>query len=123
MVEDCERVYPWRDLIRAAALKAWIPNLVLDIPIMFEATCTLKPPKVIPKARNGYATAKPDYDKLARAIGDAITHTKKQAGIIKDDSLIIRGLVSKTYPYDRRFPDALDQPGAVIHIYPAGDYR
>lgn len=40
-----------------------------------------------------YYTAKPDLDKLIRAVGDALT----QAGVIRDDSRITRITASKIY--------------------------
>lgn len=123
LVESSKKVKPWREVVRAAALNAWIPNLVLAVPLALSVTFTLQKPLKVPKQRNGYVTTYPDLDKLLRSTGDALTHSSKAPGIITDDSLIVMTTAAKTYPHDERFPDALDRPGAVIHLYPAGDYR
>ena len=50
-----------------------------------------------------YKTCAPDLDKLQRALGDALT----QAGIIRDDALIVRWYPVKVWG---------DEPGVSVHL-------
>jgi Holliday junction resolvase RusA-like endonuclease len=56
-----------------------------------------------------YMTAKPDKDKLVRAVGDALV----MAGVVRDDSLFVRDHESGC----KRYANPGEQPGAWIRIW------
>lgn len=82
-----------------------------------DATFTLKRPKAHYRS-NGelkltaptLCALRPDLDKLARAVGDALT----QSAVVRDDSLIVRWQLEKVYG---------EQPGVqvVLHQLSAHD--
>lgn len=81
-------------------------------PLVVELVVTvpaLKKPRRWPITRSSA-----DLDKHQRNVGDALT----SAGVMKDDSQIVRWEAEKTYP--GQHPDALAEPGAVIRIWTIG---
>lgn len=107
MIESCKRVKPWREDVRAALLKDGQPvhsfgKGAIDLVLGF----IIPRPKSLPKRRTPEATKRPDIDKLARAVNDAIT----SAGIWHDDSQIVRCLKWK------RYADHDETPGCWIKI-------
>ena len=101
LVEDSKRTKPWRADVRAAAEDA-APARLLEGPISIDVEFRL------PRPRGHYGTGrnagtlralaperptgKPDIDKLARAILDALTGT-----IWRDDAQVVTLLLSKHY--------------------------
>jgi Holliday junction resolvase RusA-like endonuclease len=64
-----------------------------------------------------------DVNKLARAVLDALTVTKKapQLGVLADDSIVCELLARKVYPDTPDAADRLTRPGVVIRLYPIVD--
>lgn len=78
---------------RAAKRAGWEPRH--DGPVAVTATFLLPRPKSVPKTRIR-PHVKPDLDKLARAIGDALAPYKRP-GVLRDDSRIVEWHTSKQY--------------------------
>ena len=71
-------------------------------PITLHLNFLLAKPKSLPKRRLSWPTKKPDWDKLARSAGDAMT------GIVyRDDAQVVEAHVFKSYS---------DQPGVEITV-------
>lgn len=109
LVESSSRVKPWRESVGAAAVAAGAT--VIDGPVeMLVAFVFVRPrshftAKGALKASAPSHPGKPDLDKLARAVGDALT------GICyRDDAQIVRWTMTKDYG---------PQAQAAIAIYPA----
>lgn len=94
----------WRDAVRAASIERWGATAPFDGPVAVSALFILKAPQ---KPRWPVPAVTPDLDKLARAVGDALTHTKDKPGILVNDSRIVAWHVSKAYG---------DNPGVLISI-------
>lgn len=117
------KLRPWRDLIRAAA--ADIIDTPATGPVALEVTVTLTRPAAhyrtgrhahilrddAPTAPIGRNTG--DVDHYLRAVQDALTGVA-----YLDDSQIVDGNTVKVYAGEG--VDALDQPGAVIHLRTPG---
>lgn len=113
MVESSKRVKPWRQDVKAAALR--VPNMQLAE--AFEVIATFYFPRPKSHFRTGknchllregapqFVAKKPDIEKLERSTYDAIT----DAGFWRDDALIVETHVKKLYADDR-------PPGAEITI-------
>lgn len=71
-----------------------------------------RPRSVSVRARP-YMTVKPDVDKLARGVGDAL----KDAGVIADDAQIIE-FVRLSKVYCNEDPESLEVPGVRIVVLP-----
>jgi Holliday junction resolvase RusA-like endonuclease len=136
----------WRALVTGEAYDAMRGRAPFAGAVGFRATFTVRRPgghfgtgrnagTVRPSAPR-YPTGRPDWDKLARAIGDALT----DAGVYRDDSQIVEGHVSLRYPVQSwggglsplemlpdptvlcGTPDAdvLDLPGVVVRVWELG---
>lgn len=115
MVESSRHVQPWRDAVRADALKAttavtgWRP---LDAPLLVDMVFTVAKPTSAPKRRRTWPQTMPDLSKLARSTEDALT----DAGVWRDDARVVEyGRLAKVYPGED--PDSLLAPGALIRVY------
>ena len=88
----------WRATVRLTAISAarthrWA--LEHDGPVTVTAAFTMPAPK---RPRFQSPAVKPDLDKLARAVGDAITTSRAHGpGLIREDSRIVTWHVSKEY--------------------------
>jgi crossover junction endodeoxyribonuclease RusA len=103
MVESSKAVKPWRQDIRAHLLNGDnTPLRRFDGPVTVQLGFLLRRPKSTPK-RVVFPAVRPDIDKLARAVLDAIT----SAGVIVDDSRVVSLSVTKRYD---------DRPGVRIWI-------
>lgn len=86
MVESSKHVAPWRSDVRSACLDvAGKPLAFFDGAVHVELLFVLKRPVSTPKSRTPAAIKKPDIDKLARAVLDAIG----SAGMWRDDSQVV----------------------------------
>lgn len=113
MVESSKKVGPWRDDVKAAAENARDAALsALDGPLYAEIIFTLPKPKSAPKTRQIWPDRKPDLDKLARAVFDAL----RAAGVYTDDARVVELRTAKRYPLEGQ--DALVTPGAVVRLWP-----
>ena len=92
----------------AAQAVGWEPQY--DGPVVVDAVFLLSRPKSVKKRLMPHA--KPDLDKLIRAVGDALA-PYRQPGVLKDDSRIVTWHASKHYatPY---------KPGVFITVSPVG---
>lgn len=105
LIESSREVGPWRERVALAAHNAMNGRTLLDGPIAVRLALTLPRPKSAPKRTTPPAVKRPDIDKLARAILDAITGT-----VIHDDSQITYLRVTK------RLADIGETPGATIVV-------
>lgn len=93
LVDANRRLKPWRAAVRAAAERAieeeegWE---TLDEPCSVHLTFVMPRPK---RPRWGLPAVKPDIDKLARAVFDAMT----DAGVWGDDSRVVHLVTTKIY--------------------------
>lgn len=109
MREASKYVKAWRESIRLEAAQAWEPQPPLLGPIDLRLEFVMPRPARMPKRQlTPPATKRPDWDKLARAVGDSLT----DAGIYSDDSQVVRAAVYK------RIAEFEEDPG--VHIYVAG---
>lgn len=112
---NAKTLQPWREDVEAAIRRAAeaaglrVPLLTLD-PVVCEMTFTLPRPKSAPKTRRTYPTSRPDWDKLARSVSDAVT----TSGLFRDDSQIVEGTSRKVFPSEH--PLSLPVPGVRFTI-------
>lgn len=91
----------WRNAIAVAASREMGTDPLLDEPLSVTATFMLPRPASIPKKRV-YPAVKPDLDKLARALMDALT------GVVwRDDSRVVEMSIDKRYT---------DTPGVTVVV-------
>jgi Holliday junction resolvase RusA-like endonuclease len=107
LVESSTKVKPWREAVKYAALEAG--GRVAGA-VEVEMTFTMPKPKSAPKTRKTWPATRPDLSKLVRSTEDALT----DAAAWDDDARMVHCVASKVYPLEGK--DALDKPGAVIHI-------
>ena len=105
MVESSKAVGPWRTLIAWSAAQAYRPAPV-DGPGAVIGEFVMPRPKRIPKRLpTPPHTSKPDTDKLARGVLDALT------GVVwRDDSQVVDLHGTK------RYAELDEQPGAHIRV-------
>lgn len=102
----------WRSAVATAA-RQWQEDqgargtVLLDESVSVELTFWLPRPKSAPKWKV-WASGRPDIDKLARAVLDAITGT-----LLANDSRVVRLVCEKPY--------TLDAPRADIVVIPLGE--
>lgn len=99
MIESARGHRAWRESVAMAALAARQKSHAM-FPLTSYASVTLR--FCVP----GAATAKPDIDKLARAVLDALT----EAGIIRDDAIVISLSAEKHRPRDG------ERPGVDVRV-------
>lgn len=112
-VESSKAVAPWRADIREQILIALADpgtygqhDTPLTGPLHVEISFTMPRPASTPKTRTPPAVKRPDLDKLARAVLDAVG----SAGLWVDDSQVTRMLC------DKRIAGIGETPGAMIRI-------
>jgi len=86
-----DKLRSWRSVVAAEAHTAMNGRSPLDAPVEITVKFYLPRPKSAPKSRT-LPDRKPDLDKLARAIGDAI-----EGIVYTQDSRICRWMLSKHY--------------------------
>lgn len=100
ITNDNERTKPWEWAITAEAMKLWpAAHRKLDAPFAIKMEFYLPRPQRSPQ----HPTKKPDIDKLARSVNDALT----AAGIWRDDSCLVDQRAAKFYS---------DEPGVRITL-------
>lgn len=118
MVESSKKVAPWRQDVKAEAIKAMEAieqREPLDGPLEVEMIFTVPKPASAPKTRLTYPDKKPDLSKLIRSTEDALT----EAAVWRDDARVVRCHAAKVFPGED--PDALRSPGAVIRVWRVGE--
>jgi crossover junction endodeoxyribonuclease RusA len=102
-----ERLRDWRADIRATVTDAWAGRAPLDEAVTLRLDFVLVRPKSLPARKpTPPATKRPDWDKLGRAVSDALT----SAGVYRDDSLTDDARVTK------RIAEAGEVPGVRIRV-------
>lgn len=111
MVDDnSHRLMAWRrEVAKAAAARlpdGWTP---VDSPLQVVLQFAMPRPASAPKRRRTWPVGRPDLDKLARAVLDALT----TAQVWRDDSRVVELIARKDYPG----PD-IEQttPGVLIAV-------
>lgn len=92
IISDNPKLRRWRDDVTRMARLAMRGRATVDAPVSVQALFFFKRPKSVPRGAWWKAT-KPDLDKLCRALGDGL----KDAGVIKDDSRIVRWTAEKVF--------------------------
>lgn len=82
----------WRRIVARVAAHAMGARPLLEGPVTVHMTFALPRPKSHPKARRTWPTARPDVDKLARAVGDSLTGT-----VWVDDAQIVSLVLRKCW--------------------------
>ena len=107
LIESSTEVGPWRERVALAAHNAMLrsgrPVITGGVTVVLDFT--LPRPKSTPKRSTPAAVKRPDLDKLARAILDAITGT-----VIADDSQVVNIVAHK------RLAELTETPGVAIRI-------
>ena len=107
MRESSKRVKPWRELVQAAAAQAADSAGLfgpLEPPYRVDMWFYITKPRTT-RATHPVAPTVGDLDKLARAVGDALT----SAGLIEDDRHIIKLTAEKAWAGG-------EKPGAIIRV-------
>lgn len=111
MVESSKKVKPWRQDVKAEALRVRDGAAPIDAPVRLRMVFTMPKPKSAPKRRRTWPDRKPDLSKLARSTEDALV----EAGVIADDARIVGyERLEKVFPNEDA--EALDSPGVRIVI-------
>lgn len=111
---DNARTKPWRQAIVDASREQMEGRRPIDGPVELRVVFYMPRPKSAPK-RVTEPSAKPDLDKLVRAVGDALT----AAGVWADDSRVVFVAARKVYAGGwRDRPDSRNYglPRAVIEV-------
>lgn len=93
MVESSKALAPWREDVRQAALAELDGAPPIDGPCIVRLTFWLPRPKSHPRTRRTLPDSRPDLDKLARGVCDALT----SAGAIRDDAIIVAMPLAEFY--------------------------
>lgn len=115
LVNDCEGYAQWHANVKASGIECMNRNRMkpLDGPLLGRFVFTMRKPKNAPKKRRTWPDKKPDLDKLARAVCDAL----EDGGVLVNDSRIVEfSRLVKVFPAED--PEALIQPGVVVTIRP-----
>ena len=102
MVEQSEKLMPWREAVVSAIIRAELADLRLDGPLAISITFYLQRPAshsgkrgLLPSAP-AYPHKLPDIDKLVRSTFDACT----QSGLVVDDARFVGLITAKEYADD-----------------------
>lgn len=107
MIESSKAVGPWRERVALASHAEMKGGAMLTGAVRVSLDFALPRPKSTPKTKTPPAVKRPDLDKLARAVLDAITGT-----ILADDSQVVSLRCTKHI-------SAIDEtPGAFIEVWP-----
>lgn len=107
MVESSKAVKPWRVDVAWAAREAFLSPM--DGPVRLELGFVMPRPKSAPKKSTPAAVKRPDLDKLARAVLDAITGV-----VVVDDSQIVHLVATK------RIAELDEQTGVMLVAHEVG---
>lgn len=112
LVDANPKLKAWRKIVTAAALTLTESDCtpsdpLITGPVAVYAFFTMRRPKSV---KCEYPQSKPDVDKLARGVLDALT----DAYVFADDSRVVKLVAMKLYP--NQGADALDRPGVFIRV-------
>lgn len=107
LVESSKAVGPWRELLAFYAAQGYRGPLI-DVAVAVQIEFVMPRPAGAPKRSTPPATKRPDIDKLARAVLDALS------GVVwRDDSLIV------DLHQTKRIAEIGETPGAHIRVVSA----
>ncbi|BCP41382.1 hypothetical protein MINTMi27_14750 [Mycobacterium intracellulare] len=117
LIESSKEVGPWRERVALvahgtmAAERDICGQGLIEKPQQVELNLwfVLPRPASAPKTKTPPATKRPDIDKLARAVLDALTDV-----VFQDDSQVTSMALTK------RLADPGEQPGVTVQIFPNG---
>ena len=116
MVENSNKVTPWRADVMTAARRAIEETEGFEMftcALAARMVFTFLRPASVKYSKRPFPSVVPDTSKLLRSTEDAL----QAAGVIKDDALIVEYTrLAKVYAGED--PDALDSPGAFIVLMP-----
>lgn len=95
----------WRTDIRDQVMGCW-DRSPIDGPVALALDFVMPRPLSAPKRSTPPATKRPDWDKLSRAVADALT----SAGVYRDDALTVDAHVTK------RIAEIGEAPGCRIRV-------
>jgi crossover junction endodeoxyribonuclease RusA len=84
LIESSKEVGPWRERVALAAHRAMDGRPLISDAVAVRLAFTMPRPQSAPKRITPPASKRPDVDKLARAVLDALTDV-----VLADDSLIV----------------------------------
>lgn len=105
LVESSREVGPWRERVALAAHGAMDGRSLISEAVTVELGFVMPRPKSAPKRSTPPASKRPDIDKLARAVLDALTNT-----MLADDALIVDLHATK------RLAEVGEAPGVAITV-------
>ncbi|MFI6317326.1 RusA family crossover junction endodeoxyribonuclease [Nonomuraea sp. NPDC050556] len=113
--ESSQKVGPWREAVREAALLEAGPDWIcLDGPLVAEFCFTFTRGRTVKRLHH---TVYPDLSKIIRSTEDALT----TAHIWKDDARVVAYHNPRKLYVGAPDPDALPEPGVVIRIWALGE--
>lgn len=99
MTSDNPKTRPWKDSVKAAAIEAW-DDRPTDDAVSLTIEFAFMPPA---SNRHPHKTTKPDIDKLARAVMDALTGV-----VYRDDSQVVAVSARKVFTFG--------SPGVTVRV-------
>jgi Holliday junction resolvase RusA-like endonuclease len=87
-----QKIADWQKKVKAAALTAMFGLSPMTGAVTVTMTFTVSRPPSVSEKKRPYPTVAPDLDKLARAVGDALT-----GSVYADDALIVDLHLYKRY--------------------------
>lgn len=105
----------WRAVVALAGTEKMAGKPPLDGPLLVDLVFSLPRPKSHPKTRITWPITRPDIDKLARSVLDALTHV-----CWVDDSQIVTLILHKQWAgseIDLREPVASKQVGVTVYMH------
>ena len=122
LIESARRVGPWREIVRQAAIEAMAGRPPIDGPVYLVEVFALPRPKShygtgrnsgrVRRGAPALPPTRPDLDKLARAVGDALTGV-----CYRDDAQVVNLCVAKYYVTPS---GTLSAPGVQIRLHGEG---
>lgn len=113
--ESSDKLTPWRNAVVIAArgeLDRIGDPAPMDGALTATVTFTFIRPASVKRSKRPHMSIAPDLSKLVRSTEDGL----KDAGVIKDDALIVEWLARKCYAGEG--PRSLMTAGAVIEVCP-----
>ena len=119
LVESSKKVAPWREAIVGEAQRTGLAGIMLDDAVAIDITFELPRPNghyrtgrnsaLVRESAPAYPSGKPDLDKLIRSVLDGLV----QAGMLRDDSLVVSVQGRKRYAGKGQHPGALITVGLL----------
>jgi len=106
VTSDNPKTRPWERLLRERISAEW-EGPAWDGPLELTVTFSLLRPKSVSAKKRLWPDVRPDLDKLARAVKDALTGS----GALRDDAQIVALVAEKRYG---------DEPGVMIELRKLG---